>query len=94
MKKAILTSSLTAVVCLTTTFFSQKDACAGDREWATVGKILTGIVGVGVIHEVFVDRHQCYDERLVYVSRPVYHHRIKRYHRPVYHRSHRHFERY
>ena len=45
MKKIIMTA--TAIVALAG--FSLSSAQAGDREWATVGKVLTGAVAVNVI---------------------------------------------
>lgn len=38
---------------------------AGDREWATAGKVLTGVAVAGALHNIFAPRHE-----VVYTSYP------------------------
>ena len=40
-------------------------AHAGDREWATAGKVLTGVAVAGALHNIFAPRHE-----VVYTSYP------------------------
>ncbi len=44
---------------------------AGEKEWATAGKILAGAVGFAILNELLSDDH--HDARRVYVGRPIYH---------------------
>jgi hypothetical protein len=60
MKKTIVILSLSAVAAA-----SVQTASAGDREWATVGKVLTGVAAVHVLSHAF-------HPPPVYVSAPVY----------------------
>ena len=56
MKKAILTG-LTSLIVLVTVMNSST-CFAGDKEWATAGKILTGVVAAQVVGDVlWSDRH-------------------------------------
>jgi len=50
-------------------------AYAGDKEWATAGKILAGVVGAAVVHEIATSGRE---ERTVYVSRHYYGEPIRR----------------
>ncbi len=47
----------------------QPTAYAGDKEWATAGKILAGVVGVAIVHEIATSGHR---DRYVHVSRRYY----------------------
>lgn len=64
MKKRILIPTITAII--TISLFSSTTTYAGDKEWATAGKILTGIVAANVIGDLFVS------ERYVQVKQPGY----------------------
>jgi hypothetical protein len=44
---------------------SAPKAQAGDREWATAGKVLTGVAVVGALHNIFAPRQE-----VVYTSYP------------------------
>jgi len=55
MKKIII-----AVTALAITAASFQSARAGDREWATVGKILTGVAVAGVVASAVDTRHSSY----------------------------------
>ncbi len=44
---------------------SVSKAHAGDREWATAGKVLTGVAVAGVLHNIFAPRQE-----VVYTSYP------------------------
>ncbi|MEW6534770.1 MAG: hypothetical protein AB1454_03995 [Candidatus Auribacterota bacterium] len=68
-------------------------AYSGDREWATVGKILTGVVGAGLVYETMYDGYY-YHPRTYYrsyyevpdviiIDRP--------YHGPYYRRGHHYY---
>lgn len=50
-------------------------AYAGDKEWATAGKILAGVVGAAIIHEIATSGRE---QRAVYVSRQYYGEPIRR----------------
>ncbi len=52
MKKMILTGT----VMVTLAAASLQSARAGDREWATIGKVLTGVTAVGLVAAV-IDGH-------------------------------------
>ncbi len=54
MKRRVkFTGSLVGAALVLTGFFSSPQSVyAGDSEWATVGKILTGVVGAGIVYEV------------------------------------------
>ncbi|MCB1195067.1 hypothetical protein KDK77_02680 [bacterium] len=97
-----LLSAVVLGICLTT-FVSQGKVFAGDREWATVGKILTGVVGARVLYDVLDDRDYCYTRRRVYIERPARYYSDcdddvviieKHYYRPIYPRYRRHCYRY
>lgn len=60
MKKTIAILSLSAVAVA-----SVQTASAGNREWATVGKVLTGVAAVHALSHAF-------HPPAVYVSAPVY----------------------
>lgn len=79
MKKLIVLISVLSVLGL-----SAAPSVAGDREWATAGKVLAGVVGASMIAGAashgYHDRY--YYERPVHYARPVY------YERPVYSRTH------
>lgn len=62
MKTAVL-----AVTVLTLATASLGPAQAGDREWATAGKVLTGVVSAGVIADA-IRPH--YRETVVYQAPP------------------------
>jgi len=65
MKKLLLT--LTAFG-----FLSTPSAKAGDGEWATAGKVLTGIFAAKVIHDLARPRHRQYTRTTtVYTSQPT-----------------------
>jgi hypothetical protein len=51
MKKLILGTLVLALVGA-----GLQTACAGDREWAVVGKVLTGVAVAGVVADT-IDRH-------------------------------------
>jgi hypothetical protein len=55
MKKMILTGT----VVLALAGASLQSARAGDREWATVGKVLTGVAVVGLVAGAFDSHAQC-----------------------------------
>jgi hypothetical protein len=55
MKKMILTGT----VILALAGASLQSARAGDREWATVGKVLTGVAVVGLVAAVVDSHAQC-----------------------------------
>lgn len=48
LKIAAITASIALAVSIV---LPVNHAYAGDREWATVGKILTGVVGAGLLYE-------------------------------------------
>jgi len=52
MKKLSLFTILIIFSALT---LHTDNSYAGDDEWATVGKILTGVVGGGIVHNIFSD---------------------------------------
>ncbi len=57
------------IVCggmaLAVAFAGVTKAHAGDREWATAGKVLTGVAVAGALHNIFAPRHE-----VVYASYP------------------------
>jgi len=55
MKKMILTGT----VIFALAGASLQSACAGDREWATVGKVLTGVAVAGLIVAASDGHAQC-----------------------------------
>lgn len=60
MKKLVKTTLLlgSAVMLSAGGIFSTvNSAHAGDREWATVGKILTGVLGAHIIYDAASSRH-------------------------------------
>lgn len=73
------TKSLFISILITVIFFTVQNysipAHAGDREWATVGKILTGVVGAGLIYETFNNG---------YYYRDGYYYRPRTYYRSYY----------
>jgi hypothetical protein len=66
MKKTIAILSLSAVAAA-----SVQTASAGDREWATVGKVLTGIAAVHVLSHA-LHPPPFYAGDVVYARPPVY----------------------
>ena len=66
MKKTIAIFSLSAVAAA-----SVQTASAGDREWATVGKVLTGVAAVHVLSHAF-HPPPVYAREVVYAPPPVY----------------------
>ena len=48
-------SFFSALIILSSLIFSYNPVYAGDEEWATVGKILTGVVGGGIVYNIFSD---------------------------------------
>ncbi len=93
MKNLLLTKTAVAAGCglLVITLVSQpKDVFAGDREWATVGKILTGVVGAGLVYEImdgnnhYTVTHYNYGHVYPYYGR----HYGRYYSRPYYGRYH------
>jgi hypothetical protein len=62
MKTAVL-----AVTVLTLATASLVPSYAGDREWATAGKVLTGVAAVGILAEAFRPH---YHETVVCQSSP------------------------
>ena len=78
MKKLILAATILTIAGLTV-----QTAKAGDREWATVGKVLTGVAAAGIIINA-LDCHPahasvsytyaapvCAPARVVYAPQPV-----------------------
>jgi hypothetical protein len=61
MKKLIAVMILS--ICL-----SCSNLFAGDREWATAGKILTGVVVADVLFNHIPERHNHYEHRQVYYA--------------------------
>jgi hypothetical protein len=67
MKKLVLTA-----MAATLLFASAPSAVAGDREWATAGKILTGVTAGLLLSKAFEPAPVVYHPApVVYVSRPV-----------------------
>ena len=52
MKKSILSGTL--IIILSIGFINPLTTYAGDKEWATAGKVLTGIIAANVIGDFFV----------------------------------------
>ena len=69
MNRLFLKTTLAVLVCSILTFNSHSKVFAGDREWATVGKILTGALGVIVVSDVLDDGY--YHQRPYYTEREV-----------------------
>ncbi|MCD6459391.1 hypothetical protein J7L67_01835 [bacterium] len=53
MRKLTLFTALILLSTLMT--FTAGNSYAGDKEWATVGKILTGVVGANIVYNIFTD---------------------------------------
>ena len=76
------TIAIGLVIALVSGFWIQNTAYAGDKEWATAGKILAGVVGLAAVQQIAKNqRHDGYNRRTVYYGAPT--HRQKRvyYHR-------------
>ena len=62
MNRSILKTSSALLICFTFTLISQNKVYAGDKEWATVGKILTGALGVVVVNDI-LNNEPCYVQK-------------------------------
>ncbi len=88
--KRISTSVMAVTMCMTLAMALPRPALAGNREWATAGKILTGLVVLGAISSAvqpqpYYEPQTVYMDRTVYVDRPVYVERPQYYSpQPVY----------
>ncbi len=77
LTKAIATTLIAAVAIVA---LPQAPAYAGDKEWATAGKILAGVVGAAIIHEVATsDRNRRADQTYVRYQGRQYEGRRVRY---------------
>src|SRR5262245_14125656 len=66
MKKLVLAAALLAFAGT-----QVQNAKAGDREWAVVGKVLTGIAAVSVINHAIADAPTCAPAPVAYCPPPV-----------------------
>ena len=99
MKTTVLKKTLfiaTMAVLTITLLYHPTSVYAGDREWSTVGKILTGVIGAGIVYEI-IDDDDDYSVSYYhygppspyyrsYYGRRYYRHH--RHHRPYYNRRH------
>lgn len=73
MKKIIMLAAVFAMLTV-----SSANVLAGDKEWATAGKILTGIAAVGVLSDLATPSYSNYNSYYYdpapayYPARPVY----------------------
>ncbi len=58
--------ALTLIAAMAVVALPKPTAYAGDKEWATAGKILAGAVGVAIIHKIATSGH---NDRVVRVHR-------------------------
>ena len=88
MKKLIAVLTVLGVLALT-----PATSMAGDREWATAGKVLAGVVGVSMIAGAASHgyHHNYYQRPYHYYHGPSYHsYHHRPYYRPYYHTSYSH----
>ncbi len=88
-KVSIITSiGVLAIVFL----YHPTSVYAGDREWATVGKILTGVVGAGIVYEI-IDSDNHYSVSYYHYGPPSPYYRSyygRQYYNPRHHRPYHH----
>ena len=60
--------------------FAPRTSYAGGKEWATAGKVLTGIAAFHVVGSLLSNHHDSYTKRKVYHRHRRYHRRYKRRH--------------
>ena len=70
MKGKIMKKIIAALTALTLASAGAHNAAAGDREWATAGKVLTGLLAAKVISQAF-EPAPVYSQTTVYTTTPV-----------------------
>jgi len=62
---------------------------AGDREWATVGKVLTGVAAVSVVHRIVEPPSQVvvYSQPVIVQTQPVITQQVIVQQAPVYYQT-------
>lgn len=81
MKKLVVALSVTALLAAS----SAPSAQAGDKEWATAGKVLTGLIAASVLTDAVSSHHQArHTTRTTVYSSPSYTHQPVVVQQPTY----------
>ncbi|MCB1196403.1 hypothetical protein KDK77_09480 [bacterium] len=86
--KTTLLLGLSVILSAGVIFSNVNRAYAGDREWATVGKILTGVLGTQIIYDINSSGHHSgYSTSYRYSRYHSYHAKPRYYAKGHYHSS-------